>query len=341
MAWNFDAALAERFAVLALQNITEQWPHKLDHVINGPQDLQAPITLHPAFYGAYDWHSAVHMHWTLARILRLHAAIASAPAIRAALDAHLNPAAIAKELAYLNQPNRATFERPYGWAWLLKLQAELYLLAKAHADGSHWYAALEPLATILREKLMDFWAKSDYPVRAGTHGNSAFAMLLALDYAAVLQDRALIHAVSAKANQWFGKDHAYPAAYEPGGNDFLSGGLCEAALMSRVVEDCDLSGWWQLFRPADAALASWLLPARVNDRLDPQIVHLDGLNLSRVWCWKILAAHADVRNSLPADVLQRAIDTHLDASMPHAAQGDFAATHWLASFALLALSEPQ
>jgi Protein of unknown function (DUF2891) len=214
MAWNLDAALAERFAVLALQNIGEQWPHKLDHVINAPQDLQAPIALHPAFYGAYDWHSAVHMHWTLARILRLHPATSSAPAIRAALDAHLNPATIAQELAYLKQPNRTTFERPYGWAWLLKLQAELHLLAKAQAANGHWQAVLEPLAAALRGKLMDFWAKSDYPVRAGTHGNSAFSMVLALDYAAALQDRTLIHAVSAKANQWFGKDREYPAAYE-------------------------------------------------------------------------------------------------------------------------------
>jgi hypothetical protein len=187
--------------------------------------------------------------------------------------------------------------------------------------------------------LIDFLRKSDYPVRAGTHTNSAFALLLALDYAAAHQDPALRQAIEAKAQAWFGKDARYPAQYEPSGNDFLSAGLCEAALMTqvylRVADSCSLADWWQQFRPSDNALATWLTPARVADRVDPQIVHLDGLNLSRAWCWTLIRDQTD----LPREVLDGAIAAHLDASLPHVTQGDFAATHWLTSFALLALTE--
>jgi hypothetical protein len=330
-----DAALAERLAQLALVNVRIEYPHKLDHLINGPEELLPPRTLHPAFYGSYDWHSAVHMHWTLARLLRLFAHLPAAGHIAALLDTHLNEATIAGELAYLDQPNRATFERPYGWAWLLKLDAEFHRFDDT-PRVCQWRRALAPLALAFAERFVRFMGRSDYPVRVGTHGNSAFAMLLALDWCEQVQHPALRQAIHAKARQWFGRDARYPAAYEPGGNDFLSGGLCEAALMHRVLDGCDFDDWWQQFRPADAALAQWLTPASVADRADPQIVHLDGLNLSRVWCWRALAANLD----LPENVLQTAIDAHLQASLPHVAEGDFGATHWLASFALLALTEP-
>lgn len=339
MSHQFNADLADRFAQVALRNVVTEYPHKLDHLINGPRELLAPRTLHPAFYGAYDWHSAVHMHWTLARVLRLFPETSSTGDIRVLFDSHLNTTTIASELAYLDQPNRGGFERPYGWAWLLKLQAELHLLAEVLSDAKRWRDALQPLTEVFRERFIAFIGKSDYPVRAGTHGNSAFAMLLAHDYAAVMQDRTLIHAITSKANQWFGKDHRYPVSYEPGGNDFLSGGLCEAALMARVVDGCSFFDWWQLFRPGGDAIATWLQPVKVSDRADPQIGHLEGLNLSRAWCWKLLAGHDDVTRDIPADVLARAIGAHLDASLPHATTGDFSATHWQASFALLALTE--
>jgi hypothetical protein len=275
------------------------------------------------------------MHWSLVRLLRLAAQLPQATQIRALLDANLTQHNIAQELAYLQEPNRASFERPYGWAWLLKLQAELHLL-----NHAPWRDALAPLALALRERLIAFLAKSDYPVRAGTHTNSAFALLLALDYAATVQDPALRKAVEARAQAWFGKDARYPAQYEPSGGDFLSPGLCEAALMlrvyTRVADGCSAADWWLQFRPSDAALAAWLTPARVADRADPHIVHLDGLNLSRAWCWRMIARNTD----LPAGVLQQAVDAYLDASLPHVTQGDFAATHWLVSFALLALTEP-
>ena len=339
MIKRLEADLAERFAQLALRNVVTEYPHKLDHLINGEHELLAPRTLHPAFYGAYDWHSAVHMHWTLARVLRLFPDTPSAANIGAVFDRHLNAIAINGELAYLDQPNRGSFERPYGWAWLLKLQAELHLLASVRKEEMRWRDALQPLAEAFRERFIAFIEKSDYPVRAGTHGNSAFAMLLAHDYAALMQDRTLIHAIAKVANRWFGKDQRYPAAYEPGGNDFLSGGLCEAALMARVVDGCSFFDWWQLFRPGDAAISSWLMPVHVSDRADPQIGHLEGLNLSRAWCWKQLAARDDVTRDIPAEVIARAVDAHLDQSLPYVAEGDFSATHWQASFALLALTE--
>jgi hypothetical protein len=333
-----DDALAGEFAQCALAGLTQEYPHKLDHMINGAADHLLPQQYHPAFYGCYDWHSAVHMHWSLARLLRLHPQLAQADQIAALLDAHLTAKNIAQEIAYLDAPNRASFERPYGWAWLLKLQAELVLLAQDLPHATHWRAALAPLAQIFRDRLIEFIRKSDYPVRAGTHANSAFALLLALDYAATVQDPALRSAIEAQAQAWYGKDACYPAQYEPGGNDFLSAGLCEAALMTRVylrlADGCSLADWWQQFRPSAGALATWLTPARVADRADPQIVHLDGLNLSRVWCWRLVGNQTDV----PRDVIDRAVTAHLQASLPHVTRGDFAATHWLVSFALLALT---
>ena len=338
-------ALADSLAQAALQNVTTEYPHKLDHVINGAHDLRAPRALHPAFHGAYDWHSAVHMHWMLVRLLRLFPDLSCAAQIRAVFDRHFAHSAIAAEMAYLQQPHRDSFERPYGWAWLLKLQAELHVLVKSTSAGDgaqSWCRQLQPLADLFRERLIAFFGKSDFPVRAGTHGNSAFAMLMAHDYALEVQDRALMHAISDKANRWYGRDRRYPAAFEPGGSDFLSGGLCEAVLMSRVVDRCSFSDWWQLFRPGDADLAGWLLPVAVSDRADPQIGHLAGLSLSRAWCWILLAAGPEAgrvaATDLPADVIGRAIDAHLDASMPHVTSGDFNATHWLGSFALLALT---
>jgi hypothetical protein len=335
-----DAATASRYAQLALKNIVEPWPHKLDHLISGPEDLTAPRVQHPAFWGSYDWHSCVHMHWSLARLLRLFPDLPERNAVAAAFDAHLNRDTIAGELAYLAQPGRGSFERPYGWGWLLKLAAELVLLTRkqgtADLSAKRWAEALAPLATAFHDRFIEFLPRADYPNRAGTHGNSAFALLLALDACDVTTSPALTQLIHRKAHDWFGRDRRYPAEYEPSGSDFLSAGLCEAALMSRVVDGCDYADWWQAFRPTDAALATWLTPAKVSDRIDPQIVHLDGLNLSRVWCWRMIAAQTDV----PREVIERAIDAHLAASLPHVAVGDFGATHWLASFALLALTEP-
>ncbi|GIZ52870.1 DUF2891 domain-containing protein [Noviherbaspirillum aridicola] len=329
------APLASAYAQVALANIVREFPNKPDHLLRTADDLRPPRALHPVFYGSYDWHSSVHMHWTLVRLLRLCPGLPEAHAIRGVLDSHFTISNVEAERGYMRQPGRETFERPYGWAWLLKLQAELALLANTDAHARRWQASLAPLADAVVDRFLHFLPRARYPVRAGTHGNSAFALLLALDYAQAQQHLALRKLISERANQWFGQDRRYPAAYEPGGEDFLSPGLVEAALMLRLVDGCSFADWWHVFRPAQEALGAWLLPVDVDDRSDARLSHLDGLNLSRAWCWRLLLPE------MPAELrpaVEKAIDAHLAASLPHVAHGPYVGTHWLASFALLALS---
>jgi Protein of unknown function (DUF2891) len=327
---------ASQFASTALTNIVLEFPNRLDQTLQGAADLRSPRTLHPVFYGSYDWHSSVHMHWLLARLLRLFPSMPEADRIRQTFDAHFSPANVSAEAAFVRHPANRTFERTYGWAWLLKLQAELIELARLGSRVASWRDALQPLAYLFVERYLEFLPLAQFAIRAGTHANSAFGLLFALDYAQTMQHIELRSLIAATANDWFSNDRRYPARYEPGGDDFLSGGLMEAALMMRVMEGGRFGDWWQAFRPAEPDLQAWLSPVGVTDRTDPKLAHLDGLNLSRAWCWRMLA------NALPA-VLQEptslAIDAHLSASLPHAATGDYAGTHWLASFALLALTE--
>jgi len=332
----FTRALGESLARVALANLATEYPHLLQHLLASDADARPPRALHPVFWGSYDWHSSVHMHWTLARCLRLARELPSAARAVAHFDARLLPAHVETELAYLRGAGRASFERPYGWAWLLKLQAELELLVRERESARRWRDALAPLADEIAMRLLAFLPRLDYPVRAGTHGNTAFALILALDYARIVQHRALARSVAERAQTWFGRDRRYPADYEPGGDDFLSGGLVEAVLMRRTCDDDRFSEWWDAFAPASDALVRWLAPVRVGDARDPKIVHLHGLNLSRAWCWRVL------RCSLPAalhDPVDRAIEAHLAASFAAAVEGDFVCTHWLASFALLALTD--
>lgn len=329
---NADPLPLESFAAVALTNVAAEYPFHLSHLARGDDEVRTPRELHPAFHGAYDWHSCVHMHWTLARCLRLGAG-AAAPAITAHFDARLAPEAIAGECAYFSTPGRASFERPYGWGWLLQLAAELDALAAARPATARWRDALAPLAALLAQRFIGWLPLADFPVRAGTHGNSAFALVLALNYARRQGDAALAAAIEASARRWFGADRDYPAAYEPSGDDFLSGGLCEALLMARVLPADEWARWWAEFAPFGDALAPWLTPVRVADATDPKIVHLHGLNLSRAWCWRQL------RPLLPApmqETADRAADTHQRASRAAATAGDYVGTHWLASFALLA-----
>lgn len=332
------AAHASRFARVALDNIAREYPNKPDHLLRDALDLQSPRTLHPIFFGSYDWHSSVHMHWTLVRLLRLFPALPEGGEIVAALDEQFLPAKAAAELAYLRQEDRETFERPYGWGWLLKLQSELALLGTAFPRARDWQAALQPPADAVVDRYLRFLPRAAYPVRAGTHGNSAFSLLMALDYAETHQHLALRKLIARTAHRWFGHDRRYPAGYEPGGEDFLSPGLVEAVLMLRLVDGCSFADWWEQFRPREEALRSWLLPVEVSDRSDARLSHLDGLNLSRAWCWSLLVPQLSAPLRTAAE---NAIASHLDASLPHAAHGDYVGTHWLASFALLALSSVQ
>lgn len=324
------------FAPLAIANVTQEFPNKLDHTMNSAADVQAPRALHPAFYGSYDWHSAVHMHWLLARLLRLYPDLADTPRIAAVFDEHFSLANIQGEIDYLNQPSRATFERTYGWAWLLKLQTELLCLAPTYSRAQAWADALAPLADAFVDRYLQFLPLAQFPIRAGTHANSAFGLLFALDYAEKMQHFALRKLIFQKAHQWFGKDARYPAAYEPGSDDFLSGGLIEAVLMMRAVDGCGYADWWAVFCPPPHELKNWLTPVTVSDRRDAKLAHLDGLNLSRAWCWRTLKRELPEEFQKPAD---KAIAAHLEAALPHAGAGNYVGTHWLASFAALALTE--
>jgi hypothetical protein len=337
MAATFEiSGLASSFAQLALRNVRQEYPNKLDHVMNDGQDVRAPRALHPAFYGSFDWHSSVHTHWLLARLLRTVQKLPESSAIATLFDEHLSTHAIAGEVAYLNRPYRSAFERMYGWAWLLKLQAELIELARSYPPAGKWRTALQPLADRFVQHYRDFLPRAPYPIRSGTHANSAWGLLFALDYAQAIQDEGLSALIVHKARAWYADDRNYPAAYEPSGEDFLSAGLLEAVLMRRVLKE-EFSTWWAEFCPDKEGLAAWLVPAAIIDRHDPRLCHLDGLNLSRACCWKMLA------DGLPAsrqEEVQRAIAAHLHVSLPHAGQGDYVGTHWLASFATLALTEP-
>jgi hypothetical protein len=315
---------AERFAACALAAVKTRHPHKLDHLILEEGDLPAPSQIHPVFDGSYDWHSSVHMHWSLLRLLRRMPGLPQREAILAHFDERLRPELVAVERAYAADPRRGSFERPYGWAWLLALQAEL----EAPGWPARWGQALRPFSDDIAARLAVFLGRSHYPVRAGSHANSAFAMTLARRFG----DPSLDAAIESAARLWFLHDRDYPAAYEPGGADFLSGGLTEAVLMSELLGD-GFAGWWRSFAPRGEAMQHWLQPAVVSDRIDPQLVHLDGLNLSRAGCLAVLA------DALDDEALRAAADAHRAAAWPHVTGGDFAATHWLVSFALLSLGD--
>lgn len=345
-----SAATLARFAEIALANVVTEYPYHVVHLVRSDEDVQPPRALYPAFHGSYDWHSCVHMHWSL---VRLHALTtecvdaAEAAALRARITAHLDtrltPAAIAGEVRYFESRGHAAFERPYGWAWLSLLAAELDALALREPRAMVWRTALDPLVRLLRARWLAWLPRAEFPTRAGTHGNTAFALVLAGSFAlgpsaTEVHDVELLAALQAAARRWYGADEAYPAAYEPSGDDFLSGGLCEALVCARLLPPAEFDAWWRRFQPDAAGLARWSTPVGVSDPTDPKIVHLAGLNLARAWCWLELVP------SLPPETVElarAAAEAHLERSLSAATSGDYVGTHWLASFALLALTGDQ
>jgi hypothetical protein len=327
-------ALGAAFARVALSHVTKEYPNKLDHVLNKRADLKTPSQLHPVFFGSFDWHSCVHGYWLLATLLRLFPNMREAARIEELFDSQLTPAKIRAEVRYLGKPLRATFERPYGWAWLLMLWAELS--RHSSGNGERWSRALVPLAAAFSQRFFDFLPKATYPTRVGTHFNSAFSIALALEYAEVASNDTLRKALAKKAVVWYAADSDCQA-WEPSGDDFLSSALMEAECMHRVLGASDFSSWLDRFLPRLAVRepATLFKPAIVSDRSDGKIAHLDGLNLSRAWCWRSIAATWPVSDARRVVALEAA-ETHLAASLPHVA-GDYMGAHWLATFALLAL----
>ncbi|POR54591.1 Protein of unknown function (DUF2891) [Paraburkholderia eburnea] len=328
------ATLASRFASLALAHLTREYPNRLTHSLAGPQDVQGPRALHPVFYGSYDWHSCVHGYWLAAHLLARFPDLPEAPRIVAVIDGHFTEEKMAAERAYLDLPHNRNFERPYGWAWLLALAGQLHGMASPQA--LRWSRALAPLTEAFVERFEEFLPKATYPLRVGTHFNTAFALTLTLDFARQTSLNSLAILIESTARRWH-EDDAYCQAWEPSGDEFLSPALMEAVLMSRVMSADEFNAWFTRFLPALAARepVTLFVPATVTDRSDGKIAHLDGLNLSRAWCQRTLARvlpQGDAR----AGVLQDAAQTHLNAARAHVA-GDYMGEHWLASFATLAL----
>jgi hypothetical protein len=330
------AELASRLATMALSHVAREYPNKLDHVMGSAADVRGPRALHPIFYGSFDWHSCVHGYWTLCRIYRRMPHMAETARIRETVDAHITPENVAAELAYLRRKESAGFERPYGWGWLLMLQAELE--RHESPEGRRWAATMRPLAHVFAERFTTFLPKATYPVRVGTHPNTAFALSLALDYATVAADGALARLIRDKLRTWHAGDRD-AQAWEPSGDDFLSSTLMVAEAMRRALNPDAFAPWFDAFLPrlGSRQPATLFAPAVVSDRSDGKIVHLEGLNLSRAWCWRRLAGALDEDDPRRKVALEAAA-THLAASLPHLA-GDYMAEHWLASFALLALDE--
>ena len=327
-------AQASTFARLGLANVRREYPHLLQHQLNGPEDVRSPRALHPAFYGSYDWHSCVHQHCMLARLARLFPELPERTEIDRTLREHLTAENIAAETAYFRAPGRGFFERPYGWAWLLKLAEELLRYDRTLA------ANLDPLVAVMREGLFAYLPALTHPVRHGMHNNTAFAVKLALDYTRAADDQELKLFCTSRMAFWFGHDANYSAQWEPSGEDFLSPALTEAEVMAAVLAPENFSRWLGRFLPNlhTGEPVKLFTPVRVSNPTDPKIAHLIGLNLNRAWCWRRLASalvEADPRQTRAREAAVR----HLEAAMPLLSAEDFNRAHWLASFAVYALTE--
>jgi hypothetical protein len=329
-----------RFARAALENVTRAYPNAPGFVLRGPEDLREPREIHPAFYGSFDWHSSVHMHWSLVRLLSQGVDAAVAQAIRDVLAQHLSSERIEVEREYLE--TFPWFERPYGWGWALALVQETLAWNDRHNDPPPAVdlPALERLGGTLRTLLLRYLTVMRYPNRAGTHGNSAFALLLALRYSRFTRDRALETAIGAAAFAWYGGDRDAPFAYEPSGEDFLSPVLVEAHLMADVLGPHDFVAWFERFLPAATSTPPDALRRipRVGDEKDGRVAHLFGLRLSRAWNLEWIAASIE-KTGRVAGPLRQAAAEHRAAGLAHVLSGNFETDHWLVSFALLATED--
>jgi hypothetical protein len=313
-----DPRAAERFANLALACAHKEYPNKIAHVLNSDKDVAPPRALTPAFYGCYDWHSSVHGHWLLARLARLSPDAPFAANARAALAESITPANIAQEVAYLNRAGQASFERPYGLAWLLQLTGEL------RETNDPLYATIKPLEGAAVERLKTWLPKLSYPVRSGEHSQTAFALGLMLDSTA---DNDLASLIRTRARAFYGNDRNCPLAYEPSGEDFLSPCLAEADLMRRVLPPGEYAKWLTRFMPKMT-----LTPAIVTDPSDPKLAHLDGLNLSRAWMLEGIASGLPKNDPRVASLLA-ASKAHADAGLKSVTGEHYEGGHWLGSFA--------
>lgn len=328
------------FARMVLNCIAKEYPNKIEHFLDDPSQVQNPKSLHPAFYGCFDWHSSVHGHWLLVHLLRLYPLLPEAGEIRVALDKNLTHENILAEVNYFKQEGRTSFERAYGWSWLLKLAEELQVWNDE--AGKRWSQNLQPLVDTVVGNYLAFLPRQTYPIRSGVHSNTAFGLGFALDYARTAQDQNLARLVEERSRTYYLLDSNYPAHLEPGGDDFLSPALIEADLMRRILKPEEFREWFQRFLPEveQGEPRNLLKPASVSDRTDPKLVHLDGLNLSRAWCMRNIASVLSPDD--PArPILKRSALLHAQDGLAHVASGNYEGEHWLATFAVYMLSTPQ
>lgn len=321
---------AEKLAELPLTCIVQEYPNKPGIVLGDSTDLQFPQHLHPAFYGCFDWHSSVHGHWSLVMLLKKFPDLKKSNEIRELLQQNLSKENIAKEIEYFKQPLNNSFERTYGWTWLLKLDLELLTWDDKLAKDLH--QNLEPLSELIAEKYIDFLPKLNYPQRVGTHTNTAFGLRFAYEYAIETNNEKLKDIISSRAKAFYLNDENCPLSWEPSGTDFLSPCLEEANLMKYILPEKEFDQWLKKFMPEIYNTDFELKVGVVSDRTDGHLVHLDGLNFSRAWCLYHLAENKELKH------LEKIANEHIKYSFPNLVGDDYMGGHWLASFALLALS---
>lgn len=322
-----------RFALLALDCVHREYPNKIAHHMNSDADAKSPRKLTPAFFGCYDWHSCVHGHWLLARLLRTDPEAAYGARARAALDRSLTPEKIAGEVRYQKAEGRIGFERPYGLAWLLQLAAELR--EWNDADARRWSGALAPLEQTAVERLSTWLPKLTRPVRSGEHSQTAFALGLMLDWSRIAGTREFEGLLRARIASFFLNDRNAPLAYEPSGEDFLSPVLAEADVVRRILKPAEFAAWLKQFLPVipSDGSAAWLQPGVVTDPADGKLVHLNGLNLSRAWMLEGIARGLPERDAR-ARSLQAAAAVHRQAGLEGISAQHYEGGHWLGTFAV-------
>ncbi len=334
-----DLNTAARLADLPLHCIQQEYPNKTAHTLEREADARlSPRQLHPAFYGCFDWHSSVHGHWMLVRLLKTHTGLPKQAAIRAVLAQSLSREALAGEVAYFEKYALAkTFERTYGWAWLLKLDEELRTWEDP--QGKEWARNLQPLTNLVVNLWSAYLPKQTYPNRTGVHPNTAFGLVFALDWARATKNQQFESMIVQRAKDYYRTNTAVTAIQEPDGTDFLSPSLEVADLMRRVLPPAAFPAWFNKYI-SPAGLANLTKAPEVSDRSDYQIVHLDGLSLSRAWCLTGIA-RALPEKSARRKTLLGAAQKLLDSALPHVTAGNYGGEHWLASFAVYALSQAQ
>lgn len=331
-----EVSAADRFAQLALKCVHQEYPNKIAHVLASDADARTPRQLYPAFHGCYDWHSSVHGHWLLARLARLYPQAPFTQLARAALATSLTADKLAAEAAYLKQPGRASFERPYGLAWVLQLSAELRRWKDPQA--AEWARAIAPLEQESAARILRWLPDLRYPIRVGEHDQTAFAFGLIWDWAAVAGDEPMRAALRDAAQRFYANDRDCPIDYEPSGQDFLSPCLAEADFMRRALEPAQFSRWLTRALPNIPlnGHADWLPPGIVTNRADPKLAHIDGLNLSRAWMLEGIADALDAKNAQDKRVfaLRNAAKAHREAALPQVTGEHYEGGHWLGTFAV-------